>query len=123
MSQVTGEKIRRLRLEAGLSMEKLADLSGLSMTAVWSVEHGSHKPREKTMRQLMDVLCQSRSKTDELAIRCRWCGQSIIGLTWDPFRKEVVVDAPPLKFSVKRGYFYHVHCLDEKTRTDESFPD
>ena len=49
------EKLKELRINAGLSQRELAKRSGLTPGAVWQVEHrGSGSPA--TLKKLADVL-------------------------------------------------------------------
>ena len=54
---VFGEYLRRLRLEAGLSQDALAERAGISADAVASLERGRRRtPRPVTARRLIDAL-------------------------------------------------------------------
>jgi transcriptional regulator with XRE-family HTH domain len=51
-----GEKIRKIRLEQGLSQEKLALLSGLHRTYVGAVERGERNVTLKNVEKLAKTL-------------------------------------------------------------------
>src|SRR5580704_10744934 len=54
---VFGEYLRRLRLEAGLSQDALAERAGISADAVAALERGRRRtPRPVTARRLIDAL-------------------------------------------------------------------
>src|SRR5947209_5083173 len=48
--------LTRLRLAAGLTQERLADRSGLSVRAISSLECGERRPRRYTMERLAQAL-------------------------------------------------------------------
>ena len=53
--EVDVEKLKELRINAGLSQRELATRAGLTPGAVWQVEHrGSGRPA--TLKKLADVL-------------------------------------------------------------------
>lgn len=51
-----GEKIRQLRLERGLSQEKLAFLSGLHRTYVGAIERGERNVSFKNIEKIAKTL-------------------------------------------------------------------
>src|SRR5690349_8402856 len=52
-----GERLRRLRIAAGLTQEALAEQAGLSVRGVADLERGARRfPRADTMRRLADAL-------------------------------------------------------------------
>lgn len=56
MTSRLGEKLRALRKERGLTLEKLADLAGLSKSYVWELENReSQRPSAEKLTALADV--------------------------------------------------------------------
>jgi transcriptional regulator with XRE-family HTH domain len=53
--EVDVEKLRRLRIDKGLSQRQLAQLSGVTQTTVWKIEHGGGA-NPATLKKLGDVL-------------------------------------------------------------------
>jgi len=52
-----GEKIRRLRLKAGMSQESLAQRVGVTTHTIWRLENGpTFNPRLETLRALAKAL-------------------------------------------------------------------
>lgn len=51
-----GGQLRRLRIDAGLTQEQLADALGLPQTRVSELERGKHRPKEELIRRLADAL-------------------------------------------------------------------
>ena len=51
-----GESIRELRLELGMSQERLAREVGVTQGAVWQWEHGISTPTVARLRKLAFVL-------------------------------------------------------------------
>ncbi len=49
---VLGQRIKRLRLQAGLSQEQLAKRSGISRVTLARIELGEHSPRMDTLRAI-----------------------------------------------------------------------
>ena len=50
--RVLGQRIKRLRLQAGLSQEQLAKRSGISRVTLARMELGEHSPRMDTLRAI-----------------------------------------------------------------------
>lgn len=48
-------KLKELRIDKGLSQNRLAQLSGVSQTAIWKIEHGGGA-NPATLKKLGDVL-------------------------------------------------------------------
>jgi transcriptional regulator with XRE-family HTH domain len=53
--EVNVEKLLELRINKGLSQNRLAQLSGVSQTAIWKIEHGGGA-NPATLKKLGDVL-------------------------------------------------------------------
>jgi transcriptional regulator with XRE-family HTH domain len=53
--EVNVEKLVELRVNQGLSQNRLAQLSGVSQTAIWKIEHGGGA-NPATLKKLSDVL-------------------------------------------------------------------
>ena len=52
-----GEKLRDLRKQRGLTLEKLADMAGLSKSYLWELENReSQRPSEEKLTALADAL-------------------------------------------------------------------
>ena len=49
------EKLLELRINKGLSQNRLAQLSGVSQTAIWKIEHGGGA-NPATQKKIADVL-------------------------------------------------------------------
>jgi transcriptional regulator with XRE-family HTH domain len=54
--QVDTERLRRLRLEAGLSLRALALSAGVSHDTVMEIEAGRRAPHPSTVKKLADAL-------------------------------------------------------------------
>jgi DNA-binding XRE family transcriptional regulator len=50
--RVLGERIKRLRVQAGLSQEQLAKRSGINRVTLARIELGEHSPRMDTLRAI-----------------------------------------------------------------------
>lgn len=50
--RVLGERIKRLRVQAGLSQEQLAKRSGINRVTLARIELGEHSPRMETLRAI-----------------------------------------------------------------------
>ena len=53
--EVNVEKLLELRINKGLSQNRLAQLSGVSQTAIWKIEHGGGA-NPATLKKIADVL-------------------------------------------------------------------
>jgi transcriptional regulator with XRE-family HTH domain len=51
-----GQAVRAHRLRAGLSMEDLAQESGVSPRTIWTIEAGQPNPRWENLRKLATAL-------------------------------------------------------------------
>ncbi len=54
--EATGQRLRRRRESAALSVRKLAELAGVNPASVWNVETGRHKARPSSSRKLAAAL-------------------------------------------------------------------
>lgn len=64
-----GSRLKALRAKAGLSQEKLAELSGLHRQAIAKLESGTHEPSWGTVRALADALgvkCDAFTEDEEI---------------------------------------------------------
>ncbi|HUD10653.1 MAG TPA: helix-turn-helix transcriptional regulator [Candidatus Saccharimonadales bacterium] len=61
LQQKLGKKIRTLRNEAGLSQEKLGELTGLDRTYISDIERGVRNPSLKSLQKLAKALTVSIS--------------------------------------------------------------
>ena len=48
--------LRKLREDLGLSIDELAELSGVNRNTIWKLEAGESTARGNTIRKLLDVL-------------------------------------------------------------------
>jgi len=53
--EVDVDKLKELRIDKGLSQNRLAQLSGVSQTAIWKIEHGGGA-NAATLKKIGDVL-------------------------------------------------------------------
>lgn len=51
-----GEFLKRHRINAGLTLDELSQLSGITITALWNAENGKNKPYAKTIIRLAKIL-------------------------------------------------------------------
>lgn len=51
-----GQFIERQRKNAGLTLQELSDLSGITITCLWNIENDKNKPYAKTVKQIALVL-------------------------------------------------------------------
>ncbi len=51
--------LRKLRERRGLTMQKLAEMSGLSVATIWMIENGKLSPTLRTMRKIAAALNMS----------------------------------------------------------------
>jgi transcriptional regulator with XRE-family HTH domain len=54
--RVDGERLKELRDDKVLTMEELADLSGVSYNTVYRLEHGRSEARQSSVKKLARVL-------------------------------------------------------------------
>lgn len=54
--ETTADRIRRLRIDAGLSQEQLAQRSGVTHVTVYRLERGLNAPNMKTARGVAHAL-------------------------------------------------------------------
>ncbi len=66
-----GEAVRRLRLEAELSQETLAEAAGTDLTQVGGIERGIRNPSYTTLLRLAAALDSSVGELTTLADRIR----------------------------------------------------
>lgn len=59
---ITGSLIKKLRIEAGLTQKKLAELAGVSQAHVAKIEHGKVDPRLSTINKILHVLVEGKQK-------------------------------------------------------------
>ncbi len=57
---ITGEMIKKTRIEAGLSQTELAKLAGVSQAHVAKIENGNVDPRLSTVNKIMFVLSKNK---------------------------------------------------------------
>jgi len=66
-----GEAVRRLRLEAGMSQEQLAERVGTDLTQIGGIERGVRNPSYTTLQRLAAALETSVGELTSLADRLR----------------------------------------------------
>ncbi len=54
--ETIGQRIRRIRLERGLSQERLAAMTGLSASGISRIESGQRHPLPRTIRDIAHAL-------------------------------------------------------------------
>ncbi|WP_420036447.1 ATP-binding protein [Streptomyces sp. cg28] len=55
-NESVGPLLREERLRSSLTLEKLAEMSGVSVRAISDMERGKSRPRQATLRELMDAM-------------------------------------------------------------------
>ena len=86
-----GENLRRCRLQADLSQEGFADLSGIHRTMVSKFERGENQPILET---LVKVACALDVPADELLDGISWRAPNKDFGSFEVRRAEVAVPAP-----------------------------
>lgn len=66
-----GESIRRIRLEAGMSQEQLAEQASTDLTQVGGIERGVRNPSYTTLLRLAEALDTTVGEITTLADRIR----------------------------------------------------
>ena len=61
----TAEAINKIRTERGITMQSLADASGVSISAISKYESGKRAPRMDSFTKLMDALDTEIILTDK----------------------------------------------------------
>jgi transcriptional regulator with XRE-family HTH domain len=69
-----GEAIRRLRLEAGISQEQLAERAGTDLTQIGGIERGVRNPSYTTLVRLATALETTVGEVTTLADELRESG-------------------------------------------------
>jgi len=62
ISAITNDLLKRLRLEAGLTQERLAELVGVSQAHVAKIERGKVDPRLSTINRILKALNESKRR-------------------------------------------------------------
>ena len=62
---ITGTMLKRLRIEAGLTQKRLAELVGISQAHIAKIEQGKVDPRLSTVNRILQVLTEGEKR------RCR----------------------------------------------------
>lgn len=52
----TGENIRTIRKQKGISQQKLADLSGIGIASIQRIEYGQFTPKKETVHKIAKAL-------------------------------------------------------------------
>jgi predicted transcriptional regulator len=60
---LTGTSLKKLRLEAGLTQKKLAELIGISQAHIAKIERGKVDPRLSTINKILAVISKGRNVT------------------------------------------------------------
>jgi transcriptional regulator with XRE-family HTH domain len=77
---VLGDRVRTLRLEAGLSQRQLAEgLDGVSLAFVSRIERGERRPSERTLRAIADRLDTTAHELETGSTKgvCPHCGSKL----------------------------------------------
>jgi len=116
----------RLRVQAGLSRRELSEMSGISLSAIFSAENGSHGTRPSTELAIREALasairCRSDAANPPFSMRCRWCGDRISSIKFDSATGQMII--LDRGFKTFNGWFYHAACFLEKTRVEINNPD
>lgn len=109
------EKLRALRLHAGMSQQGLAEAMGVSRTAVYKWEMGQGQPDIRTLCRLaelfhvtMDELCEQYAYTDQGAAAC-----DNMALMTRAFR-QLTEDEQEKYLAVGRALFAHAFDTEDK---------
>lgn len=66
MNIVSGEQIRKLRQEKGLTLKELAEITGLDASTISKVETSTRNPQKTTLKLIVEVLekadCKDKNK-------------------------------------------------------------
>ena len=60
---ITGTSLKKLRLEAGLTQKKLAELIGISQAHIAKIERGKVDPRLSTINKILAVISKGKNVT------------------------------------------------------------
>lgn len=59
---ITRATLKKLRMEAGLTQKKLAELVGVSQAHIAKIEHGKVDPRLSTINKILEVLTEGKRR-------------------------------------------------------------
>jgi predicted transcriptional regulator len=59
---ITGSLIKKMRIDAGLTQKRLAEIAGVSQAHVARIEQGNVDPRLSTVNRIMRVLTEGKQK-------------------------------------------------------------
>lgn len=59
---ITGTMLKRLRIEAGLTQKRLAELVGISQAHIAKIEQGNVDPRLSTVNRILQVLTEGEKR-------------------------------------------------------------
>jgi predicted transcriptional regulator len=59
---ITGSLIKKMRIDAGLTQKRLAEITGVSQAHVAKIEQGNVDPRLSTVNRIMRVLTEGKQK-------------------------------------------------------------